>query len=63
MYKRKAQIPSLLQSGRTLAIHMYVLSGEGLHMNEAYATAVVLLAVVLLMNALSALVAKKLTKK
>ena len=58
-----AQIPGLLQSGRTLAIHMYVLSGEGLHMNEAYATAVVLLAVVLLMNALSALVAKKLTKK
>lgn len=58
-----AQIPGLLQSGRTLAIHMYVLSGEGLHMNEAYATAVVLLVVVLLMNALSALVAKKLTKK
>mgnify|MGYP002645008311 CR=1 FL=1 len=58
-----AQIPGLLQSGRTLAIHMYVLSGEGLHMNEAYATAVVLLVVVLLMNSLSALVAKKLTKK
>ena len=57
------QIPGLFQSGRTLAIHMYVLSGEGLHMNEAYATAVVLLVVVLLMNALSALVAKKLTKK
>ena len=32
-------------------------------MNEAYATAVVLLVVVLLMNSLSALVAKKLTKK
>ena len=58
-----AQIPGLFQSGRTLAIHMYVLSGEGLHMNEAYATAVVLLVVVLLMNALSAFVAKKLTKK
>jgi phosphate transport system permease protein len=58
-----AQIPGLLQSGRTLAIHMYVLSGEGLHMNEAYATAVVLLVVVLIMNTLSALVAKKLTKK
>ena len=58
-----AQIPCLFNSGRTLAIHMYVLSGEGLHMNEAYATAVVLLAVVLLMNALSTLVAKKLTKK
>lgn len=58
-----ARVPSLLQSGRTLAIHMYVLSGEGLHMNEAYATAVVLLAVVLLMNALSAFIARKLTKK
>lgn len=58
-----AQIPGLFQSGRTLAIHMYVLSGEGLNMNEAYATAVVLLVVVLLMNAISALVAKKLTKK
>ena len=58
-----AQIPGLFQSGRTLAIHMYVLSGEGLNMNEAYATAVVLLVVVLLMNALSAFVAKKLTKK
>ena len=58
-----AQIPGLFKSGRTLAIHMYVLSGEGLHMNEAYATAVVLLVVVLLMNALSAFVAKKLTKK
>lgn len=58
-----AQIPGLFQSGRTLAIHMYVLSGEGLHMNEAYATAVVLLGVVLLMNALSALVARRITKK
>lgn len=58
-----AQIPGLLQSGRTLAIHMYVLSGEGLHMNEAYATAVVLLVVVLLMNTLSALAARRITKK
>lgn len=58
-----AQIPGLFQSGCTLAIHMYVLSGEALHMNEANATAVVLLLVVLLMNMLSALAAKKLTKK
>ena len=42
---------------------MYVLSGEALHMNEANATAVVLLLVVLLMNTLSALAAKKLTKE
>ena len=58
-----AQIPGLTQSGRTLAIHMYVLSGEALHMNEANATAVVLLIVVLLMNALSAFAARKLTQK
>lgn len=58
-----AQIPGLFQSGRTLAIHMYVLSGEGHHINEAHATAVVLLLVVLLMNALSTLAAKKLTRK
>ena len=58
-----ARIPGLFQSGRTLAIHMHVLSGEALHMNEANATAVVLLLVVLLMNTLSALAAKKLTKK
>lgn len=56
-------IAGLTQSGRTLAIHMYVLSGEALHMNEANATAVVLLIVVLLMNALSAFAARKLTKK
>ena len=45
---------------RTLAIHMYVLSNEGLHKNEANATAVVLLIIVLGINALSGLVAKKL---
>ncbi|MGI5967742.1 MULTISPECIES: phosphate ABC transporter permease PstA [Anaerotruncus] len=58
-----AQIPgSLMASGRTLAIHMYVLSSEGLHTNEAYATAVVLLVTVLLINTLSAVIAKRLTK-
>lgn len=50
----------LMDSGRTLAIHMYVLSNEGLHKNEANATAVVLLIIVLLINGLSSLVAKKL---
>lgn len=39
-----AQIPhSVFGSGRTLAVHMYVLSSEGLHTNQAFATAVVLL--------------------
>ncbi len=57
-----AKIPGLFESGRTLALHMYVLSNEGLHMNEASATAVVLLVTVLLLNALASLVAKKLSK-
>jgi phosphate transport system permease protein len=58
-----AQIPEgLLSSGRTLAVHMYALSSEGLYTNQAYATAVVLLVIVLLINTLSALVAKKLSK-
>ncbi len=58
-----AQIPeSLMESGRTLAVHMYVLSTEGLHMNQAYATAVVLLIVVVALNGVSGLLAGKLTK-
>lgn len=52
---------SLLSSGRTLAVHMYVLSSEGLHMNQAFATAVVLLIFVLLLNGASALLARRLT--
>ena len=58
-----AQVPkTLFGPGRTLAVHMYVLSSEGLHMNEAYATAVVLLVVVLALNGLSSLLAKGLVK-
>lgn len=55
-----AGLAGITDSGRTLAIHMYVLSNEGLHKNEANATAVVLLFIVLGINALSGLVAKKL---
>lgn len=57
-----AKIPGLFDSGRTLAIHMYQLSNEGLHMNQASATAVVLLITVLMLNGLASLVAKKLSK-
>ena len=53
----------LFSSGRTLAIHMYVLSNEGLYVNQAYATAVVLLIVVILLNALSSFIGKKVGKK
>lgn len=58
-----AYIPlNVFGSGRTLAIHMYVLSSEGLHTNQAFATAVVLLVLVVGINALSALVARKIQK-
>ena len=58
-----AGIPeNLCKSGRPLAIHMYSLSREGMHMNEAYATAVILLVVVILINWVSDRIAKKLEK-
>lgn len=58
-----AQVPtSVLGSGRTLAVHMYNLSSEGLYMDQAYATAVILLLLVVGINALSSVIAKKLTK-
>jgi phosphate transport system permease protein len=55
-----AQIPeNLFASARTLSVHMYALSSEGLHVGEGYATAVILLVVVVLINTASAAVAKK----
>ena len=55
-----AEIPkNILSSGRTLAVHMYSLSSEGLYMDQAYATAVVLLVIVMLINLGSTFVAKK----
>lgn len=52
----------LFQSTRTLSVHMYNLMNEGLHMDEARATAVVLLVLVLGINALSSYLGKKLMK-
>lgn len=58
-----AQTPgTLMDSGRTLAVHMYVLTSEGLHTDQASATAVILLIMVIGINALSAFVAKKIAK-
>ncbi|MDO4483578.1 MAG: phosphate ABC transporter permease PstA [Clostridia bacterium] len=59
-----AQVPStVFGSARTLAVHMFTISTEGLYMNQSYATAVVLLAMVLVINSLSAVIAKKLGGK
>ena len=50
----------LFSSTRTLAVHMYAISGEGLYIDQTYATAVILLVVVMAIHAVSRLVAKKL---
>lgn len=53
---------NVMSSGRTLAVHMYNLASEGLYMDQAYATAVILLVLVVGINTLSGVVAKRLTK-
>ena len=54
---------NLFSSARTLSVHMYVLSTEGLHIEESYATAVVLLLVVIFINFLSNFIAKRIVRK
>lgn len=66
-----AQIPdfggqgifALFDSCRTLAVHMYVLASEGLHIDETYATAVVLLVLVMLLNVIANVAEKRLRLK
>ena len=60
MGSSSGMINSLTSSGRTLAVHMYVLSNEGFHVNEAYATATILIVIVLIINGLSTIIGNKL---
>lgn len=53
---------SLLDSARTMAVHMYVLSTEGFHVNEAYATAVLLLVFVIILNFVSGKISKAIVR-
>lgn len=53
----------VFSSARTLSVHMYSISGEGLYLNQTYATAVILLVVVILINGLSGFAAKKIGGK
>lgn len=53
---------NVFSSGRTLAVHMYVLASEGLYMKQAYATAVVLVVIVIVINWLSSRLARRLMK-
>ncbi len=59
-----AEIPkNLLSSGRTLSVHMYQLSNEGLHVDQTYATAVILLLTVILINWASGAITRHFTAK
>ena len=53
---------TVFSSTRTLAVHMYLLSNEGLHVDATYGTAVVAAGLVLLINCLSSFIAGKLAK-
>ena len=57
------QVPKgFFSSARTLSVHLYALISEGLYTNQAYATAFVLLVMVVFINALSYTAAKRLAK-
>ena len=59
-----AAVPQkLTDSARTLAVHMYCLMTEGLYTGQAYATAVILIVMMLLINGLSGLIAHKIAKR
>lgn len=53
------KVAGLTDAARTLSTHMYLLSSEAFHTGEAYGTAVVLLIVVIGINALASLAARK----
>ena len=53
----------LTDGGATLAVALYKLSGEGWYMEQAYATAVILIVVVLLLNFAAEVIGSKLSKK
>ncbi len=58
-----AELPkSVMSSTRTLSVHMYSLASEGLYVDQAYATAVVLLLIVLIINRISGRIARKIKK-
>ena len=58
-----AQLPEdLFSSGRSLAVHLYVLASEGLFMEQAFATAVVLVIITVIVNGASTWMAGKLMR-
>ncbi|HLR35259.1 MAG TPA: phosphate ABC transporter permease PstA [Tissierellales bacterium] len=54
---------SILDSGRTLSVHLYILAKEGISFEEAYLTASILIVFILIINILTNKLAKKLDNK
>ena len=54
---------SLMESGRTMAVHFYILAREGISMEKAYATALVLVASILAINIFAYYMMNKVTSK
>lgn len=52
-------VRGLTDSGRTLSVHLYAISGEGLYVGETYATSVVLLLFVIALNAAAGLIQRR----
>ena len=56
-------VTSLLDSGRTLSVHLYAISGEGLYIGATYATSLVLLLFVIALNALAGFIQRRFVRK
>lgn len=57
-----AKVAGLFDSGSTLALHMYKQASEGLYTEQAYATSVILLLLVFIINFISGRIARQITK-
>ena len=57
------QVPgSIMDSGRTLSVHLYLLAKEGISFEAAFATATVLIITVLIINFSATFLSKKVGK-
>ncbi len=53
---------SIMDSGRTLSVHLYMLAKEGLSFEEAFSTATILIITVAVINSITNMIAKKIKK-
>ncbi|RYD04737.1 hypothetical protein N752_12485 [Desulforamulus aquiferis] len=52
---------SIMDPGRTMSVHLYILAMEGISMEKAYATAAVLIILIFVINSLANLIMRKMT--